>query len=303
MKLFMQGMRRSGTTIIFDVLSQDPRLDLYYEPFALGEVRALGGGSGVQGVDLMEKTRRMRERFIQQSGGEIEPVDLNYGAPTSAKLELKRALPDYCRDYLRSMLDENEHTVMKFTRMYRKVRELKKLDRSARFVLLTRHPQDVVASYLYGAGQRNRQRYPDREAFFGVTNRANPWSSYKLFKRIIKKQGRPELAEVPNWIRILVLWKYCFDHAYRGGRSAFRRSFLLLRHEDLGRDPRASVDRLYQHMGLDPYPKAIEWAAENVSLRHRECYSDDARWLEAYQRIGLDESLERAGYRPTITGA
>ena len=63
MKLFMQGMRRSGTTIIFDILSQDERLDLYYEPFSEGKVGSLGGGSGLQPVDLMEKIRDVRSRI------------------------------------------------------------------------------------------------------------------------------------------------------------------------------------------------------------------------------------------------
>ena len=39
MNVFMQGMRRSGTTIVYDILCQDKNLDLYYEPFAAGRTQ------------------------------------------------------------------------------------------------------------------------------------------------------------------------------------------------------------------------------------------------------------------------
>ena len=83
MKLFMQGMRRSGTTIGFDVLSQDPRLDLWYEPFSQGREGALGGGSGIQQVDLMEKIRAFRRDFCAGWKTPLEPDALNWGAPRS----------------------------------------------------------------------------------------------------------------------------------------------------------------------------------------------------------------------------
>ena len=47
MNVFIQGMRRSGTTILFDILSVDPYFDSYYEPFAAANKEAIGGGSGM----------------------------------------------------------------------------------------------------------------------------------------------------------------------------------------------------------------------------------------------------------------
>ena len=77
MKLFIQGMRRSGTTIVFDILSQDRQLDLYYEPFSLGRKGALGGGSGIQKIDLMEKIRLSREHFIYKNDLPLSGMDFN----------------------------------------------------------------------------------------------------------------------------------------------------------------------------------------------------------------------------------
>ena len=35
MNIFVQGLRRSGTTIVFDIFWQDKGLDCYYEPLGL----------------------------------------------------------------------------------------------------------------------------------------------------------------------------------------------------------------------------------------------------------------------------
>ena len=37
MNVFVQGMRRTGTTIVYDLLSVDPGFDVYYEPLAAGK--------------------------------------------------------------------------------------------------------------------------------------------------------------------------------------------------------------------------------------------------------------------------
>lgn len=303
MNLIMQGMRRSGTTIVYDVLSQDSRLDMYYEPFSLGRVGAMGGGSGMQTVDLMQKIRSLRERFMAAYGDtKLVNEDFNLGAPTAARREFRKSLPDFATDYVRFMGEQSEHTVFKFTRAYRKVKALKQALPDASFVLLTRHPQDVVTSYMYGKDQKNLPRYPDRESFLTHFSKTNPWNSYKFFKRIIRKEDRKDLEDVPNWIRYLVIWKYTFDQAWEEGRKSFGNAFRLFRHEDLGADPRGSMISLYEHIGLEPSAEALDWAEQNVRVRHKECYADDPRWLEAYRMIGLDRSMEQAGYAPTIAG-
>lgn len=298
MNLFIQGMRRSGTTVVFDILSQDERLDLYYEPLSAGRKGALGGGSGIQQIDLMEKIRDVRRAFVSGYPRPLEESDLNYGAPRDPRLELLAELPEYCRDYLAFMMGRSNHTVFKFTRMYRKVFELKRLDPQAYFLLIVRHPQEVVASYMYRRNQVRLSKFPTRESFFTTRNEANPWNSLKFFEAFISDLGQEHLAKVPNWMRYLVLWKYTFEHAYRDGRASFGDAFTILRHEDLALDPRGTVLRLYEHIDLPPSERAVTWAAANIRQIQKECYEDDPRWEEAYERLGLNESLAAVGYGP-----
>lgn len=297
MKLFIQGLRRSATTIVYDILAQDGRLDCYYEPFAAGrKIGAMGGGSGIQKIDFMEKIRATRISFINQYKLPLSEADFNYGAPFNPSLELKNKLPKYCHDYLNFMLYRREHTVFKFTRMYRKVRELKALAPQARFLLLVRHPQEVVASYMYGRDQRNQSKFSNRESFFSTRDQINPWNSRKFFEAIIREQKQEHLVDVPNWMRYLIIWKYTFDHAYRDGIDAFGDAFFLLRHEDLVLNPRQATLEIYAHIGLPPIEQVLEWAATNVRRIQKKCYENDPRWVEAYDLLQLNESLAVAGY-------
>lgn len=298
MKLFMQGMRRSGTTIVFDALAQDDRLDLYYEPFSAGRVGALGGGSGLQQIDLMEKIRATRAAFIEAKGLGVEPDFFNYGAPRAPELEFETSLPPVCREYIAEMLGRARHTVFKFTRMYCKVPEIRLVAPDAHVALLIRHPQEVVASYMYGRDQRRREKFADREAFFTFRSEANPWNSRRFVECIAAEQGRPELLEMPDWMRYLALWKYTFDRPFADGRHAFADRFTIVRYEEMATQPAEALTRLYRHVGLEPSQPALTWARAKLRPSEKACYPDDERWAAAYEELGVNESLTSAGYGP-----
>lgn len=303
MKFFMQGMRRSGTTIIFDCLSQDERLDLYYEPFSAAKRGANGGGSGMQKVDFMEKIAAFRTSFIEANRLDVDPSVFNYGAPRNPELEIRPDLPALQRQYLTGILERGHHTVVKFVRMYCKASVLDSLADDGFFALLVRHPQEVVASYMYGRDQKRFHETSGRERFFTLKSDTNPWNSFRLLEFIAKEEGRPELVKMPDWMRYLALWKYTFDRPFREGRAAFGERFLLVRYEDLTTQPIEMMERLYDHVGLTPSAKACDWAHANLRPNIKECYADDDRWLAAYQELGLYDSLSNAGYpweRPAL---
>ena len=62
MTMWIQGMRRSGTTILYDALLEDPELHCFYEPLR-EDTETIGGGSGARDEDLGAETRALRERF------------------------------------------------------------------------------------------------------------------------------------------------------------------------------------------------------------------------------------------------
>ena len=66
MNLFAQGMRRSGTTITFDILFNDKDLDCYYEPLALAKRDEKVAAVGLPISIILEKVRQTREAFMKK---------------------------------------------------------------------------------------------------------------------------------------------------------------------------------------------------------------------------------------------
>ena len=62
MNLFVCGLRRSGTTILYDALREDPELACFYEPLREAD-ETVGGGSGARDEDAFAATRERRELF------------------------------------------------------------------------------------------------------------------------------------------------------------------------------------------------------------------------------------------------
>ena len=123
--VFAQGMRRSGTTIVFDLMLEDARFECFYEPLAATRP-ALGGGSGMRAeVDLFDNVRRQRDIFLERNPMLLERFPdfrernfLNYGAPRLAALEFEPELPDFCRRYISQLCKAAPRTFIKFTRMH-----------------------------------------------------------------------------------------------------------------------------------------------------------------------------------------
>ena len=291
-------MRRSGTTIVFDILSQDRRFDLYYEPFSLGRKGALGGGSGIQKIDLMEKIRLSREHFIYKNDLPLSGIDFNWGAPSNPLLELETELPLHCIEYIKYLLSADINTVIKFTRMYRKIPVLKSIAPDSKLILIIRHPQEIVGSYIYGRNQSRRKKFSNKETFFKISNSMNPWKSLDFFNGIIKEKGLEYLEHIPNWIRYLLIWKYTFENTYNDGKKCFKDAFLIIRHEDLVRHTKETITKIYNHIEMSIDKSAVQWAESNLRFKKKQLYKMDPRWHEAYKILNMEDCFYLSGYEP-----
>ena len=100
MNLYVCGLRRSGTTILYDALSEDPGLRCFYEPLR-EDSETIGGGSGAHNTDLSAETRELRERFRRDRFPNLQIELFNWGGPRAPELELEPDLPDHVRDVAR----------------------------------------------------------------------------------------------------------------------------------------------------------------------------------------------------------
>lgn len=295
MTLILQGMRRSGTTIVYDALAQDPGLTLWYEPLAAALQPAIGGGSGVREVDPFEGLRAARAEFLG-ARGLFDPTLLNVGGPRDATLEFDREFPPLVVDYLRFLLDRPGPVAAKFTRIYAKVPAVAALFPAAGFGHLLRDPRAVAASYLFGKGRRHEPQAGPPEIFFGRRSQRSAWSSHPISELVRREYADESLPEPTDLERVLLVWRFTSERTAIDAARSYGERAIRLRHEDFCTDPQRELTRLYALDGRVPPAEVIAWARENVRPPGPVHAEGDPRWRKAFERMGMVAAVEQAGY-------
>lgn len=305
MKVFIQGMRRSGTTILYDALAQDPAFGAcWYEPFSIDSDSAPGGGSGARELDLAAGVRELRSQFAAAEGRGRPTVEFNYGAPRDAALELEPELPAWCVQYLLRMTRAAEHVLVKFVRMYAKLAQLRALEPDSLLLHVVRDPRAVAASQIVGRDAARAERFADAGAFFGRRAKQNGlWGSFPLSELLSARSAVPALGARPTDVeRILLVWRHVFESTDRAGRASFGSSYLLVRHEDLAAAPHAALARIYALLGRAPPPGVLAWSAAHVRPTRPPLHAADPRWSAALAAAGALPALAAAGYSAVEEG-
>lgn len=295
MTLILQGMRRSGTTIVYDALAQDPALTLWYEPLAAAVNPAVGGGSGAREVDPFEGLRAARAEFLA-ARGLSDPALLNLGGPRDAGLEFDREFPPLLSDYLRFLLDRPGPVAAKFTRIYAKVPAVSSLFPEAGFVHLVRDPRAVVASYLFGKGRQYEGRFGPPAEFFGRRSDRTAWSSYPISERVRREYAGESLPEPTDLERILLVWRFTYERVKLDAARVYGARAIWLRHEDFCANPAGELARIYALDGRTPPAEAVAWARANVRPPGPIHAAGDPRWRQAFERMRMVGLVEEAGY-------
>jgi hypothetical protein len=305
--LFVQGMRRSGTTILYDALLEDRELRSFYEPLREQKV-SVGGGSGARTDDAFAGTGALREEFRSRRYPQLEIEEFNWGGPRKAPLEVDAGLPEHCTEWLRHLLGLAPAVAIKETRFHSKVPELAALDPGAALVHVVRDPRAVAASIVLGRGRRREQMLPDPDAFFADRSERKLWSCRPISRRMIRKGlaggADPAALDDPsNVLRVLLVWRLTFERTLREGRELFGDRYLLVRNEDLRSDPAAALGSIYALLGREVPAEVSAWAIANVREPEPVYAGEDARWRQELARAGITEGLlAEAAYSAHLAG-
>jgi hypothetical protein len=300
LNLFIQGMRRSGTTILYDALLDDPELSCFYEPLR-EEKETVGGGSGARDLDVFAETRAIRDRFRRERYPDL-PIDaFNWGGPREPALELEPELPEHCLDLLRHLIELGDaagtaDTVIKETRLYLKVAGLHSLDPEGALVHVVRDPRAVTASIVLGRNRRRQRKLRTPDDFFADRVDRKLWSSREISTRLVERSGYPAIGDPSNAERVLLVWRLTFEAARIDGLRLFGSRYLLLRNEDLRTDPAGSIERVYRTLDRPVPGQVASWAGANVRPPQEPYAAGDPRWREAVERLGMADAVEEAGY-------
>lgn len=295
MNLFVQGMRRSGTTILYDALLEDPELRLFYEPLREEKV-TVGGGSGARETDAFAETRELRASFQRERFPDVPLEEFNWGGPREPWLEVEPELPEHCREWLRHLLGLAPAVAIKETRLYDKVGALAELDPGAALAHVVRDPRAVTASIMLGRGRRREKHFPTVDRFFSDAKKRRLWSSYEIAERLLERPDCPLIAEPTSVDRVLLVWRHSFESTRRDGMPLFGDRYVLIRNEELRADPAAALGSLYERLGRLVPEAVATWARENVHPPEEAYAAKDRRWLDAFRRLEMEQAITDAGY-------
>lgn len=292
MKVFIIGLRRSGTTIFWQALRQDSRFVCYEEPFnpLLRELPAENAkGTWDEFIQLFnENSVRFRSMF----------------APIRPEEELCSQLNSEQQEYLRWLLKTGQHVICKLTRCNFKVRALHDLDPQSVLIHLYRAPASVATSHLLPSGgtERWRRRIANivrRKTFWWRSGWYNNWhfediidgSSNSPFISSLLKIGLDpeEVTSLPAVGKLLAYWRVAFERVQADGRKLFGHRFVSISFEKFCQNPQQTIDRTYQLLALPKVPF-------NMSLirpsRH-PFYPDHPNWQRYYKLLRLPDSAFR----------
>jgi len=294
--ILIQGMRRSGTTILYDALLEDPELHPFYEPWR-EDTDTPGGGSGARESDPFAETRELRKRYRDEHHPDLDLDDFNCGGPRHPALELGPDVPEHCAGFLRSLLAAHDRVMVKETRFYDKLEAIGGMvPDDAVLVHVVRDPRAVAASMMMGRDRKRADSYGTPEAFFEEREKRKLWSSRQLSQSLLSRPEYSHLRRPANFTRILLVWKHTFESTYRDGRLLFGDRYVMLRNEELRADPVAALGRVYEAAGRPTPAPVAAWARGKVKAPEAPYAATDPRWGEAFALLGMREALANAGY-------
>jgi hypothetical protein len=294
--ILIQGMRRSGTTILYDALLEDPGLHCFYEPLR-EEGDTPGGGSGARESDPFAETRALRRAYRDEHHPDLELEEFNWGGPGHPAREIGPELPPHCEGFLRTLLDRDERVMIKETRFYDKLGAISGIaPEGTTLVHVVRDPRAVAVSMMMGRDRKRADRYDDPDAFFAEDEKRKLWSSRQLSQALLKRPEYSNLRNPANFLRILMVWKHTFESTLREGRLLFGDRYVLLRNEELRADTAAAIGRVYETAGLPTPSQVTDWARDKVRPPEQVYAGDDPRWARAFAELGMRDALAEAGY-------
>jgi hypothetical protein len=298
MNVFIIGMRRSGTTILFDCLYEDKRFDFFYEPFCHGKIN-IGGGSGARYVGFGNKLNTVRQEFISKRNLNVSSTFFNLGSPRDFKQEFEEEIPSLYRDYLKFLCSKNKITLMKFVRASYKLKTLHEIFPDAKIIHIFKDPRRMAMSHIFGRARKNIKgirkvkqyikKIWKRKTFFSRQNGFDNWSSERLIDYFIESNPYyNSFKRSPAYEKIMLLWKILNDRTRADGKIHFQSNYLEVRHEDLCSNPGGTLDFIYNFLNLSCPTEVKNWANSHIKAPKPIYRKNDKRWADSARKLEID---------------
>ena len=282
MRIIGQGLRRSGTSIFFRLISQDQRFVTYSEPLAKDKV--LDGNAIDKGADHMEGIRSSRNEFLHLK--KIDSLEFNHGAPTNFELELiENSLDKNLLDYIQFLLNKGENTFLKFVRCGLSIKQLSSIGDDILLIHIEKNPALWAMSHIFG---RNYADY-DKSAdwFFEKRENFNSWSQESIANYYISKTN-PEYLEKPAFFKLLYIWRDFNKKTKEDGGKYFENRFLSIENSVLHENYASVLEQIYSYGEMSPPDSMLKWADSVLRPPRDIVHKSDPRWSSAFNELGID---------------
>jgi len=284
MTVFIQGLRRSGTTILFDVLTTDNEIFGIYEPFSAGK-KTIGGGSGARKEDLTKTLREIRVNFLKENKN-FNHKSFNRGSPTQFRKEVFNSkLTKFEYDYIKSLANV-KNSYLKFTRASFIVKELYGIDSHAKFIHIIKNPALWVASHMLG----KKNKFPNADAFFNCKTGFDNWSQERISNFYIKEKYPCHINKSAVF-KLLLIWRDFNLEAEAACVATFGSNYLKIFNDDLCTNTEAHMNKVYNFLEVRPNKKAIRWATNNISGPKKIMFQNDQRWRKYFDYLVIRKSF------------
>lgn len=299
MNIIIVGMRRSGTTILYDCLYNDKRFDSYYEPFT-GNKNDSGGGSGVRKISYQNKLRNIRQAFLNVNNIDNDLSIFNYGPSRDFRLELLKNIPELHRNYLKYIVSQNKNTLLKFVRLYNKIETLHQFIPNAKIIHILKDPRRMTMSHLLGSEKlKNEGRIKKtikyfinkkkRFFFFKQKSKFDKWAFEKIINEIINKKLKyKKYKNSYSYEKLMLLWKIYNDNLEYEGKKYYKNNYLRIKHEELCIYPKKVLNKIYSFVELSPNESVIKWAIKNIRTPKKIFRVKSNHWQNSEEKIGIN---------------
>lgn len=301
--IFAQGMRRSGTTIFYDLMKKDNFFRCFYEPLAAAKNTATGGSSIKNQENKFNEVIKARNLYFKENKDLLKNFSyfknlnyLNYGAPRLAELEFEPDLPFYAFDYIKFLTKISPNIFIKFTRMHSKIHNLYQINPNAKLIHLVRNPKSIVSSYLYGKNKVNFSRYNSERKFFKRKSNYSAWSSKNFSDFIINNFYDSNFENIEDFKRILLIWKYNFEKTDFLGRKYFKKNYIILRHEDLITNPEKFIITTESFLDFKFKDETKNWLYKNIKKEENVPFENHSLWSKSFDDLNMSKFLRKCKY-------
>lgn len=302
MNIFIVGLRRSGTTSLFDIFHEDVFFKSFYEPLSIS-LKTKGGGSMNKDLDYNERIRNFRNKYSANL------LRFHFGAPKNFKEEaVKHSISKRQQLYLKDMIDSHENTILKFVRTTHIIETLFNISPNSYFLHIKKNPLRFAISHLFGLRDSrlsnkskikrgiarlvgtytNKFENTSADKFFSLKTGFDDWSQESIINEYIANNDHLKAFEDETAVvKLLLLWKEFNTIIEQDGKKFFGEKFLTINHENLCLNTHDQVKSIYSSLGLNPPEKVLSWAEAHIIPPRPIFLERDPRWKEALDKVEL----------------